>query len=142
MSSATVCSTTTRGSWNTAWPLAIPATSLSPDSRSGPALRSRPRRAPSTSRAAGDHLRQHHRDRLQRLDLDVLVAARLGVLDGEHADRAFEPDDRHAGKAVESLLAGFGPVGEGRVLGGLGEVEDPAFGGDGPDEAFAHPQAW
>ncbi len=32
-------------------PLAIPATSFRPESRSGPALRSRPRRAPSTSRA-------------------------------------------------------------------------------------------
>ena len=63
---------------------------------------------------AGDHLRQHHRDRLQRLDLDILVAARLGMLHGEHADRAFEADDRHAGEAVEALLAGFGPVGEGR----------------------------
>ena len=32
-------------------PCAIPATSLRPESRSGPALRRRPRRAPSTSRA-------------------------------------------------------------------------------------------
>jgi hypothetical protein len=30
------------------------------------------------------------------------------MLDGEHADRAFEADDRHAGEAVEALLAGFG----------------------------------
>ena len=90
---------------------------------------------------AGDHLRQHHRDGLQRLDLDVLVAARVGMLDGEHADRAFEPDDRHAGEAVEALLAGFGPVGEGRMLGGLGEVEDAPFGGDRPDQALAHPAA-
>ena len=91
---------------------------------------------------AGDHLRKHHGDRLQRLDLDVLVAARVGVLDGQHADRAFEPDDRHAGKAVEALLAGFGPVGEGRMLGGFGEVEDAPFGGDGADQPLAHPQAW
>ena len=76
---------------------------------------------------AGDHLRQDHRHGLQRLDLDVLVAARLGMLDGEHADRAFEPDDRHAGEAVETLLAGFGPVGEGGMLGGFGEVEDAAL---------------
>ena len=90
---------------------------------------------------AGDHLGQHHRDRLQRLDLDVLVAARLGMLDGEHADRAFEADDRHAGEAVEALFAGLGPVGEGGVVGGFGEVEDAAFRGDRADQAFAHAQA-
>ena len=87
---------------------------------------------------AGDHFRQHHRHGLQRLDLDVLVAARLGMLDGEHADRAFEPDDRHAGEAVEALLAGLRAVGEGGMLGGLGEVEDAALGGDRADQAFAH----
>ena len=86
----------------------------------------------------GDHLRQHHRDGLKRLDLDLFVTARLGVLDGKHADRAFEANDRNAGKAVEALLAGFGPIGEGRVIGGFGEVEDAAFGGDRADQALAH----
>ena len=89
---------------------------------------------------AGDHLRQHHRDGLQRLDLDVLVAARLGMLDGEHADRAFEPDDRHAGEAVEALFAGLRPVGEGGMVGRLGEVEDASLGGDRADQALAHAQ--
>ena len=73
---------------------------------------------------AGDHFRQDHRDGLQRLDLDVLVAPRIGMLDGKHADRAFEADDGNAGEAVESLLARFRPIGEGGMVGGLGEVED------------------
>ncbi len=75
----------------------------------------------------GDQLGQDHGDGLQRLDLDVLVAARLGMLDGEHPDRAFEPDDRHAGEAVEPLFTGFRPVGEGGVRGGFVEVEDAPF---------------
>ena len=55
------------------------------------------------------------------------------MLDGEHADRAFEPDDRNSGEAVEALLARLGLVGEGGVLGGFGQVEDATLGGDGAD---------
>ena len=93
---------------------------------------------------AGDQLRQDHRDCLQRLDLDLVVAARLAVLDGEHTDRAFAADDRHAGEAVEMFLPGFRAVGEGGVAGGLGEVEHPALVGDRPDQALAHrePGTW
>ena len=50
---------------------------------------------------AGDQLGQHHRDGLQRLDLDIVVAARLGMLDGEHADRLLAADDGDAREAVE-----------------------------------------
>ena len=92
--------------------------------------------------SGGDHLRQHHRDGLQRLDLDVLVAPRVGMLDGQDADRAFETDDGHAGKAVKPLLARFRPVREGGMLGSFGEVEDAAFGGNGADQPLAHPEAW
>jgi len=42
------------------------------------------------------------------------------MLDGEHADRAFEADDRDAGKAVEALFAGLGLVDVGRVVRRLG----------------------
>ncbi len=63
------------------------------------------------------------------------------MLDGEHADRAFAADDRHAGEAVEPLFAGFRAIGEGRMVGRLVEVEDPAFLGDGADQALAHRQA-
>ena len=141
MSSATVCSTTTRGSWNTACALRHSGDELEP----GEAQRAGAAQAAAASAVdqprAGDHFRQHHRHGLQRLDLDVLVAARVGMLDGEHPDRAFEPDDRHSGEAVEAFFAGFGPVGEGGVLGGLGEIEDAALRRDRPDQAFAHPQA-
>ena len=140
MSSATVCSTTTRGSWNTA--CALGHAGDEPEARQPQRPGAAQPAAPSAvdQPGAGDHLRQDHRDGLQRLDLDILVAARLGMLDREHADRAFEPDDRDAGEAVEALFAGLGLVEEGRVLGGLGEVEDAPFGGDRADQAFAHPQ--
>ena len=91
-------------------------------------------------RRTGDHFRQDHGDGLQRLDLDLFVAAGVGVLDRKYADRAFEPDNRNSGEAVEPFLSGFRAIGESRVLGGLGEVEDPPFGGDGADQALAHPQ--
>ena len=90
---------------------------------------------------AGDHFGQHHGHRLQRLDLDILVAPRLGMLDGEHADRAFETDDRNAREAMEMLLARLGAIGECRMIGRLCEIEDPALGGDRADQAFAHPQS-
>ncbi len=61
------------------------------------------------------------------------------MLDGEHPYRAFEAHDRHSREAVEPLLAGFRAIDELRVLGGLGEVEDSPLGGDGPDQALAHP---
>ena len=90
---------------------------------------------------AGDQFAQHHRHRLQRLDLDFLVAARIGMLDREHPDRIFAVDDRHAGETVEALLAGFGAIGEGRVAAGLGQVEDPPLGRDRPDQPLAGRQA-
>ena len=140
MSSATVCSTTIARLVEHGHALGHAGDQLEARQAQRPGAAQ-----PAAARAvdqprAGDHLGQHHRDRLQRLDLDILVAARLGMLDREHADRAFEPDDRHAGEAVEALLAGFGPVGEGGMLGRLGEVEDAALGGDRADQALAHPQ--
>ena len=86
---------------------------------------------------AGDHLAQHHRHGLERLDLDILVAARLGVLNRQHPDRAFAPHDRHPGEAVEGFLAGLGAIDERRVARGLGKVEDPPFLGDRPDQPLA-----
>jgi hypothetical protein len=62
------------------------------------------------------------------------------MLDREHADRAFEPDNRNAGEAVKALLSRFRAVSERGVLGGFSEVEDARLGGDRADEAFAHPQ--
>ena len=62
------------------------------------------------------------------------------MLDRKHADRAFEPDDRHPRKAVEALLSGLWTISESRVAGRFGEVEDASFGGDRADKALRHPQ--
>ena len=86
---------------------------------------------------AGDQLGQHHRHRLQRLDLDLVIAARCLVLDGEHADRLLAPHDRHAGEAVVEFLAGLGPVGEIGVAGRLVEVQRLDLLGDLADEPLA-----
>ncbi len=85
----------------------------------------------------GDQLGKHHGDGLQRLDLELVIGARIGMLDGEHADRPLLADDRHAGEAVEHFLAGLGPVGEFGMARGLGEVEDRRVLGDGADQALA-----
>ena len=60
------------------------------------------------------------------------------MLHREHPDRTFEPDDRHAGEAVEALLARLRTVDELGMAVGLGEVEDPALVGDRPDQSFPH----
>ena len=130
----------TRGWWNTASPRRHSRDQLeaAEPERAGAAQAAAPGSVDQPR--GGDHFRQHHRDGLQRLDLDLFVAARLGVLDGKDADRAFRADDRHAGEAVEAFFARLRPVGEGRVIGGLGEVQDARLGGDRPDQAFAHVQ--
>ena len=88
----------------------------------------------------GDQLGEHHRDRLQRLDLDIVIGARIGMLDGEDADRPLPPHDGHAGEAVEQLLAGLGPVGEFGVADGFGEVEHGGGPGDRADQPLAQRQ--
>ena len=70
----------------------------------------------------GDQLGQHHGDRLQCLDLDIGIFARFAMLDGQHTHRPLTPDDRHAGKAVEPVLAGLGLVGEVGMAGGFVEI--------------------
>ena len=86
----------------------------------------------------GDQLGQDHRHRLQRLDLDLVIGARIGMLDGEHADRPFLAHDRHAGEAVEQLLSRLGAVGEFGMARRLGEVQHRHLAGDGADQALAH----
>ena len=102
-----------RGWWNTATPVAMPVDQRQPGDALRRRLRALGRHALAIDQpGVGDQFGQHHRHGLQRLDLDIFVAARLGMLDREHADRAFAADDRHAGEAVELLLAGFGAIGE------------------------------
>ena len=62
------------------------------------------------------------------------------MLDGEHADRPLLAHDRHAGEAVEQLLAGLGAIGEFGMARGLGEVEHRDLLGDRADQALAHRQ--
>ena len=85
-----------------------------------------------------DQFGENHRHGLQRLDLNVLVAARIDVLHGEHADRPLTPHDRDAGEAVELLLAGFGAILELGVRGRFGEVQGLDVLGDGAGQPLAH----
>ncbi|SBV31719.1 protein of unknown function [uncultured Sphingopyxis sp.] len=85
----------------------------------------------------GDQLGQHHRDGLQRLDLDLFVTARIAVLDAQDADRALAADDRHPGEAVEQFLARFGAIGKVGVRGGFVEVQRLDLLGDRADQPFA-----
>ena len=85
----------------------------------------------------GDQLGQHHGDRLQRLDLDLFIFARLDMLHAQHAQRALAPHDRHAGKAVEQLLAGFRAIGKVGMGGGLVQVQRLDIGGDQADQPLA-----
>ena len=85
----------------------------------------------------GDQLCQHHRDRLQSLDLDLFIFARIAMLHADHAHRTLGPDDRHAGEAVEFLLAGFGHVEEVRMRRRLGQVQRVVILGDRADQAFS-----
>jgi hypothetical protein len=85
----------------------------------------------------GDQLAEHHRHRLQRLDLERVIGAGLGMLDGEDSDRPLAADDRHSGEAMEQLLAGLAPIGEFGMARRLGEVEDRHVPGDRSDQPLA-----
>ena len=87
-----------------------------------------------------DQLAQHHRGGLERLDLDILVAARVGMLDDQRPDGARAVDDRHTGEGVEFVLPGFGAISEVGMRGRLGEVKHLDIGGDGANQPFAHSQ--
>ena len=115
-------------------------------------LEPRQRHRPGIARAAaagaalvdqagrGDQLGEHHRHRLQRLDLDIVVAPARLVLDAQHADRRLAPHDRHAREAVEQLLAGLRIVDETGVAGGLREIERLDMLRDRADQTFAQRQ--
>ena len=57
--------------------------------------------------AGGDHLREHHRRRLQRLLLLLGVSAPSPVLHHEHAECVSGAQDGHAEERVVDLLARF-----------------------------------
>ena len=103
----------------------------------GQLLRAIARGARIDQPGVGDQLAQHHRHRLQRLNLDIRVAAGLHMLHREHPDRALPPDDRHAGEAVEPLLPRLRLVGEIRVTSRLIEVQHLVVLRDRADQPLA-----
>ena len=88
-----------------------------------------------------DHLRQHHGDGLQRLDLFLVVLAARAVLHDQHAQHAAGAHDRHAGQRVIDLLTRFRAVGELRMALRIVERSGRAVRGDVADQALADPQA-
>ena len=90
--------------------------------------------------AGGEHLRQHHGGRLQRLDLLLRIGAVGAVLHDQHAERTPGAQHRHAQEGMVDLLARLRQVGEGRVRLRVGEVERPRLRGDEADEAAASHQ--
>ncbi len=86
--------------------------------------------------ARGDHLGEHHRGGLQRLFFFLRIGAPRPVLHHQHAERVAGPQDRHAQERVIVFLAGLRPVGEGRVVLGLREVDRVRLAGDEADEAL------
>jgi hypothetical protein len=117
----------------------MPSTSLSPVSRAGPVSRRPPAPAGALvdQPGTGDQLGEHHRDGLQRLDLDLVELALVAMLDRDHADRLVAAHDRDAGETVEQFLAGLGLIGEIGVAGRLVEVERLDILGDRPDQPLA-----
>ena len=133
-----------RGWWNTATPRGQALDQgAARRAAAGPDWAASTRRASSssTSPALCDQFGQHHRDGLQRLDLDFLVAARFDVLDGQHADRPLAPHDRHARRSEWNLvLAGFGAVGKSGCAAASARLSVSILLGDGADQALADRQ--
>src|SRR3546814_682528 len=74
---------------------------------------------------------------VQRHDVYLFIAARIAVLDAEHADRPLAPNDRDTGKAMEQFRARCGEIGKVGVRGGFGEVQRLDRLGDNADKALA-----
>ncbi len=86
--------------------------------------------------ARGDHLGEHHRRRLQRLDFLLGIGAAGAVLHDQHAERVAGAQDRHAEEGVIDLLASLRPVGKGRMRLRVREVDRARFARDQADQAF------
>ena len=82
-------------------------------------------------------LGQHHGRGLQHLDVLVGVLLVGLVLHGEHAEHVAAAQDRHRQERVVDLLAGLGPVGESRMVLGVGLVDGHGELGAAPDQALA-----
>ena len=86
--------------------------------------------------AGGDHLREHHRRGLQRLDFLLRIGAPGAVLHHQHAERVAGAQDRHAEEGVVDFLAGFRPVGIGRMRLRVGQVDGARLARDQADQAL------
>ena len=87
--------------------------------------------------AGHDLLGDHHRRRLQNLDVLLGIDAQGAVLDDEHAIDSAATDDRHRQQRVIHLLAGFRPVGERRMVLRIGLVDRNGKLGAAADQALA-----
>ena len=132
---------TTRGSCSTTWPSAMPSDRIAPVFCSGvPRGRLRPGLRQRGELARGDHLGEHHRGGLQRLDLFLDIGALGAVLHHEHAERVAGAQDRHAEEGVVDFFAGLRAVGEGRVALRVVQIERRGFAGDEADQALMRAQ--
>ena len=86
--------------------------------------------------ARGDHLGEHHRGGLQRLDLFLRIGAMGAVLHHENAERIAGAQHRHAEERVVDFFARFRPEREGRMLLRLREIDRIGLARDQADEAF------
>ena len=86
--------------------------------------------------ARGDHLRQHHRGGLQRLDLFLDIGALGAVLHHQHAEGIAGAQDRHAEERVIDLFAGLRSERERRVALRIVEVERGGLARHQADQAL------
>jgi len=63
---------------------------------------------------------------------------RLDMLDAQHPNRAFPPDDRHTGKAVKLVFTGFGLEREIGMRSRFVEVQNLDILGDRADQPLPH----
>ena len=133
-----------RGSCSTTWPSPTP-------SASGDALqratafagcRALAGLAERLQFAGGDHFGQQHRRGLERLDFLFRIGAAGAVLHDENAERIAAAQDGHAEEGLIDFLAGFRPIGEGRMSLGVGERQRLGLFGDQADQAFARASWW
>ena len=90
--------------------------------------------------ARGNHLRQHHRGGLQRLDFLLDIGALGAILHHQHAERIAGAQDRNAEEGVIDFFAGLRAERECRVALRVAQIERIGFAGDEADEAFMRAQ--
>jgi hypothetical protein len=86
---------------------------------------------------AGREFGEHHGDRLQRLDLFLVVGAEAAVLHRQHPEHATAAQDGYAHQRMEDLLAGLRLVGEHGVRLRICQRQRPGMRGDVADQTLA-----